>query len=88
MQICKVKGNVWATRKEESLKGQKFLVVARIDERQQEIGPPFVAVDNVGAGVGELVLVTSGSSARRVLEDNLPVDAAVVGIIDTMDLGG
>jgi ethanolamine utilization protein EutN len=90
MQICRVKGNVWATRKEESLRGQKFLVVTRVNEGQKEIGPPFVAVDNVGAGVGELVLVTSGSSARKVLEESLPVDAAVVGIIDSMDidLGG
>ena len=47
MQICRVKGNVWATRKEETLKGQKFLIVTRIDENQSEIGPPFVAVDNI-----------------------------------------
>ena len=86
MQICRVKGNVWATRKEESLRGQKFLVVTRVDEEQKDIGPPFVAVDNVGAGIGELVLVTSGSGARRVLEDSLPVDAAVVGIVDSMDI--
>ena len=86
MKICKVKGNVWATRKEAALKGQKFLIVVRIDEGQKEIGPPFVAVDNVGAGIGELVLVTSGSGARRVLEDSLPVDAAVVGIVDSMDI--
>lgn len=86
MQICRVKGNVWATRKEESLKGQKFLVVIRVDEYQKEIGPPFVAVDNVGAGIGELVLVTAGSSARKVLEKPLPIDAAVVGIIDSMDI--
>jgi ethanolamine utilization protein EutN len=86
MQICRVKGNVWATRKEEKLKGQKFLIVTQVDERQKETGPPFVAVDNVGAGTGELVLVTFGSSARKVLEESLPIDAAVVGIIDSMDI--
>ena len=52
MQICRVKGNVWATRKEEALKGQKFLIVTKVDENQREIGPPFVAVDNIGAGIG------------------------------------
>ena len=55
MQICRVKGNVWATRKEEALKGQKFLIVTKVDENQREIGPPFVAVDNIGAGIGEPV---------------------------------
>ncbi len=86
MHICRVKGNVWATRKEETLKGQKFLIVTRIDENQNEIGPPFVAVDNIGAGVGELVIVTAGSSARKASDESLPVDAAVVGIIDSMDV--
>lgn len=86
MQICRVKGNVWATRKEEALKGQKFLIVSKVDEHQREIGPPFVAVDNIGAGIGELVIVTSGSSARKAADESLPVDAAVVGIIDSMDI--
>jgi ethanolamine utilization protein EutN len=86
VKICKVKGNVWATRKEAALKGQKFLIVVRIDEGQKEIGPPFVAVDNIGAGVGELVIVTAGSSARKASDESLPVDAAVVGIIDSMDI--
>ncbi|MFY9217275.1 MAG: EutN/CcmL family microcompartment protein [Tepidanaerobacteraceae bacterium] len=85
MQICRVKGNVWATRKEEALKGQKFLIVTKVDENQREIGPPFVAVDNIGAGIGELVIVTSGSSARKATGESLPIDAAVVGIIDSMD---
>ncbi len=86
MQICRVKGNVWATRKEESLKGQKFLIVVRVDEQQREIGEPFVTIDNIGAGKGELVIVASGSSARKVSDESMPVDAAVVGIIDSMEI--
>jgi len=86
VHICKVKGNVWATRKEESLKGQKFLIVVNVDERQREIGTPYVAIDNIGAGVGELVIVASGSSARKVSDESMPVDAAIVGIIDSMEI--
>lgn len=86
MLICKVKGNVWATRKEEALESLKFLIVKQVDEKKREIGLPFVAVDHIGAGNGELVIVTSGSSARRVSGDEIPIDAAIVGIIDSMDV--
>jgi len=86
MIICTVVGNVWATKKEESLNGLKLMIV-----RQEDFGdrrePPFVAVDIVGAGVGEQVLVVSGSSARKSLgEDNVPIDAVIVGIIDSMEI--
>lgn len=86
MLICRVKGNIWATRKEESMKGQKFLIVRQIDEEKKEIGSAFVAIDNIGAGIGELVIVTSGSSARKVSDEKIPVDAAVVGIVDSMEV--
>jgi len=86
MLLCKVKGNVWATRKEESLQGLKFLIVKQVDENQKEIGNSFIAADNIGAGMGELVIVTSGSSARKAASESVPVDAAVVGIIDSMDV--
>lgn len=85
MLICKVVGNVWATRKEESMKGQKFLIVKQVDEEQQESGNSFIATDNIGAGIGELVIVTGGSSARKTNDEALPIDAAVIGIIDSME---
>jgi len=85
--IAKVIGNVWATRKEESLRGYKLLIVRQINEKKQEVGDPFVAIDTIGAGVGELVIVTTGSSARKIEgKEEIPVDAAIVGIVDSMDV--
>jgi len=86
MIICTVVGNVWATKKEESLNGLKLMIV-RPENFSDRCEPPFVAVDNVGAGVGEQVLVVSGSSARKSLgEDNVPIDAVIVGIIDSLEI--
>ncbi|WP_163336003.1 EutN/CcmL family microcompartment protein [Desulfopila sp. IMCC35008] len=83
MIICKVIGNVWATRKEETLNGLKLMIVRRIDISSDAEHESFVAVDCVGAGIGEPVLVTTGSSARKALSiEDSPVDAAIVGIID------
>lgn len=81
-------GNVWATRKEESLNGLKLMVVRKVDlARETDAGDhaaeSLVAVDCVGAGIGERVLVTVGSSARKALHNQKsPVDAAIVGILD------
>lgn len=85
MIICKVVGHVWATKKEERLEGLKLMVV------QEESGPAkkktYVAADAVGAGIGERVLVVSGSTARNVFgRDNVPADMAIVGIIDSLEL--
>lgn len=79
MIIGRVVGNVWATRKEASLTGVTLLLVESMDESKRTI----VAADQIGAGIGDRVIVASGSSARRILSnpDN-PIDAAVVGIID------
>jgi len=82
--ICKVIGHVWATKKEESLSGLKLMVVR---EDGKKSGDSFVAADIVGAGIGEKVLVVSGSTARKALgKDELPVDAAIVGIIDSLEI--
>lgn len=84
MIICKVIGHVWATKKEESLSGLKLMVVR---EDGKKSGDSFVAADIVGAGIGEKVLVVSGSTARKALgKDELPVDAAIVGIIDSLEI--
>ncbi|MCG8567762.1 MAG: EutN/CcmL family microcompartment protein [Desulfobacterales bacterium] len=87
MIIGEVIGNVWATRKEESLNGLKLMVVKRIDPVDEKRAEGFVAVDFVGAGIGDRVLVVMGSSARKALDDHtVPVDATIVGIIDEVEV--
>ncbi|WP_147820276.1 EutN/CcmL family microcompartment protein [Salidesulfovibrio onnuriiensis] len=88
MMIGKVIGNVWATRKEDSLCGLKLMVVQRLDAANGGAKESFVAVDCVSAGIGEEVLVATGSSARKALRNQeAPVDAAIVGIIDGCEEG-
>ena len=87
MIIGKVIGNVWATRKEDSLGGLKLMVVQRVDVLDSGNEETFVAVDFVGAGIGERVLVATGSSARNALDNpHAPVDATIVGIIDEVEV--
>ncbi len=84
MIVGKVIGSVVSTRKSESLLGSKFMIVEPVEGNKNKI----IAVDNIGAGIGEYVLVALGSAARigRDKEDptpvNAPIDAAIVGIID------
>lgn len=86
MIICQVIGHVWATKKEETLSGLKLMVVKEV-ETSKTNGDTFVAADVVGAGVGERVLVVSGSTARRALgKDDIAIDSAIVGIIDTLEV--
>ena len=91
MILARVIGNVWSTRKEESLRGLKFLIVQPIVVRHDDAGRVIledsgytvVAGDKIGAGETEIVMVASGSSARQSLDDTkTPIDAMVVGIID------
>lgn len=86
MIICQVIGHVWATKKEASLAGMKLMVVKEV-ETDVKGGATFVAADVVGAGIGERVLVVSGSTARRAFgKDDLAVDCAIVGIIDSLEV--
>ncbi len=87
MQIARVFGTVTSTQKEPSLRGIKFLVLQLLDD-DGEILPGYeVAADNVGAGIGEWVLVSHGSAARQVSgSEQRPVDAAVIAIIDTVSV--
>lgn len=81
-----VKGTVVSTQKDARLVGSKLLVVKQVDTKRKEIGDEMVAADMLGAGVGELVLLCAGSSARSLMDDTgAPVDLAVVGIIDTLE---
>ena len=83
MIIGKVVGTVISTRKNANLVGNKFLIVQPIDEYGFDGKSRLVAVDNVGAGVGEIVLVALGSAARIGCNmEKAPVDAAIIGIVD------
>ena len=88
MLLAKIVGTVVATRKDPRLVSSKLLVARPIDPRGKAEGSSYlVAIDTVDAGVGETVLIVSGSSARMAsgLKD-CPVDAAIVGIIDTVEI--
>ena len=86
MELGTVIGNVWATRKEDALTGLKFLVVQPEMPDESSVGVPFIAIDRIGAGVGDRVLVTKGSSATNISSENkLPIDALIIGIIDSTD---
>ena len=88
MQVGIVIGTIWATRKEERLSGLKLLIIKPVNIlNEQEQATPYVAADIIGAGVGETVLVVAGSSARGAAGDTaIPVDAAVVGIVDDKEI--
>ena len=87
MILGKVVGTVWATRKDEQLTGMKFQIVREVGLDYAPKPQFVVAVDSVGAGVGEIVLVAQGSSARQTpLTQNKPVDAVITAIVDTLDV--
>jgi microcompartment protein CcmK/EutM len=89
MLIARVVGTTVATIKNERLEGRKLLIVQQTDEKGKIIGKPFVAVDAVDAGVGELVLTAAGSSARQTtITDKCPVDAVVMAVIDSLQVDG
>ena len=85
MYLARVIGTVVSTSKNAALIGMKLLIVERVNEYLEREGKCEVAVDSVGAGTGELVL--EGSSARRVFSESAPVDKAIVGIVDTVEVG-
>jgi microcompartment protein CcmK/EutM len=87
MFLGKVVGTVWATRKDEELVGMKLQVVRHIGVDYALKETFVVAVDTVQAGVGDVVLVCSGSSARQTaLTKNKPVDAVIMAVVDKLDI--
>lgn len=92
MFIAKVIGNVVATQKNAKFQGMKLLLIQPYvsrDGRMQVSGSSVVAVDSLGAGIGECVLFTQGSSARLTpATKDAPVDAVIVGIVDTIEVEG
>ena len=79
MILGTVKGTVYSTRKMDNLKGLKFLMIQPVSGTKKDI---FVAADTLGAGIGELVLVTTDQTTQYALDYSAPIDALVVGIVD------
>lgn len=89
MLFARVAGTVVCTRKEEKLTGAKLMLVQPVDVGGNPKGNPLVAIDAVGAGVGELVLLVQGSSARQTaLTEARPVDCTIFGIVDSIEHDG
>ena len=87
MQLAKVTGTLVATRKDPQREGMTFLVLQQVAADSGEMGGFVVAVDAVGAGVGEMVMFASGSSARQtLLTMDKPCDAVVMAIVDTWEV--
>ena len=88
MKIARVIGNIWATHKEQRLTGLRFVVVQPVNQQNEKESEMIVAADPLGAGIGQDVLLVQGSSAVRALRNNdLPVDAAVVAIVEKLEIG-
>lgn len=86
MFLGKVIGNVWATRKYEALKNMKLMFVQPMNADYKETDEPIIAVDTVGAGPGEIIFYITASEAVIPLPvDMAPVDASIVGIVDTIN---
>lgn len=89
MQIAKVVGTTVSTIKDEKLVGRKLMIVREADEAGNPVGKPYVAIDSVDAGTGDLVLVAAGSSARQTnITKDTPVDAVIMAVIDTLEVSG
>ncbi|GEN54560.1 EutN/CcmL family microcompartment protein [Halobacillus faecis] len=87
MVVGEVIGNIWATRKEDGLVGLKFLVVKPDHQASTPEASTFVAVDRIGAGVGDKVMVTRGSASSHLQEGPaIPIDALIIGIIDSVEV--
>jgi len=85
--LGKVIGSVWSTKKDENLVGSKLLIVRQVDLEYNDKENFVVAVDSVGAGVGEIVLVATGSSSRQTkITKDKPVDAVIMAIVDKLDI--
>jgi ethanolamine utilization protein EutN len=87
MYLARVIGTIWATRKYETLKGFKMQLIQPLNSELIKNGDPFVAIDTVGAGPGEVVYyVTASEAVIPLAVDFAPVDASIVGIVDSIHL--
>lgn len=89
MRIAKVIGTTISTIKDETLTGRKLLILRQTTETGETYGEPYVAVDTLDAGIGDLVLTAHGSGGRQTaITKNSPVDAVIMAVIDHLELGG
>jgi microcompartment protein CcmK/EutM len=89
MLIARVIGTTVSTIKDEKLYGRKLLILRQTDETGAPYGKPYVAVDTVDAGIGDLVLTAAGSSARQTnITKDTPVDAVIMSIVDSLEVDG
>ncbi len=89
MKLGKVTGSVVSTQKVDSFEGIKLMLVQPLDEKLEIVGDPIVAFDTIQAGVGDLIYYETSKEAGRVLETTMnPCDAAIVGIVDILSVGG
>ena len=89
MLICRVVGNVVSTIKDDKLTGKKILIVREATTENELVGKPLAAIDTVDAGIGDLVLIAQGSSARQTtLTKETPTDAVIMAIIDELAVDG
>jgi ethanolamine utilization protein EutN len=87
MYLGQVIGSIWATRKYEAVNGYKMLFVQPINAEKEKLGEPIIALDTVGAGPGEIIFYVTASEAVIPLDvDMAPVDASIVGIVDSINL--
>ncbi|MCX6174354.1 MAG: EutN/CcmL family microcompartment protein [Ignavibacteriales bacterium] len=87
MQLGKIIGTIWATRKDDAVTGYKMLFVQPINSEGKNIGEPIIALDTVGAGSGEIIYYVTASEAVIPLDvDMAPVDASIVGIVDSINI--
>jgi microcompartment protein CcmK/EutM len=89
MRIAKVVGTTVSTIKDEKLVGRKLLILRPTDETGTSNGKPYVAVDTLDAGAGDLVLTAHGSGGRQTsITKDCPVDAVIMAVIDHLEVGG
>ena len=87
MILGKVIGSIWCTQKEDGMKHLKLLIIEPITWEGGSIGQPIIAADRIGAGKGERVIISRGSPARTMFNKEAPIDAVVVGIVDSLEVG-
>jgi ethanolamine utilization protein EutN len=87
VNLAKVIGTVWATRKDENMEGAKMQIIQPLDHHQKKAGSPLVAVDTIGAGQGEIVYYVTAREATIPYPTRIaPIDAAIVGIVDYVEV--
>lgn len=86
MHIGKITGNIVATRKDEKLVGCKLMIIQPLNSKLEPDGKQMIAVDTVGAGIGDIIMYASGTAARIAAKKlDSPIDLSIIGIIDTID---